>query len=64
MEVSKKVFSEAMGVSKAMVTKYVHKGLPLTPGGKVDLVVGRKWVRANIGRMPTLRGGRGPGAGR
>jgi phage terminase Nu1 subunit (DNA packaging protein) len=60
MEVSKKDFADAMGVSKAMVTKYVHKGLPVTPQGMVDLAPGREWVEANIDRLPSkARGKRG-----
>lgn len=66
MEVTKAQFAEAMGVSKAMVTKYVRKGLPLTPEGRIDLAAGRAWVEANIDRLPaSARGGRAArGAGK
>jgi phage terminase Nu1 subunit (DNA packaging protein) len=52
MEISKKDFADAMGVSKAMVTKYVRKGLPVTPHGAIDLASGREWVEKNIDRLP------------
>ncbi|TCT08304.1 hypothetical protein [Aquabacter spiritensis] len=51
--ISKKGFSELLGVSPGRVSQLIASGLPVEPNGRVHIERGKAWVKANID--PTRR---------
>ncbi len=50
--ISKAEAARRWGVSKAAITKYVHKGMPVLSDGKLDWAVASKWRKMYCGFEP------------
>lgn len=50
---SKKAFSELVGVTQGRVSQMVADGLPVEPNGRINVARGKEWMRQNID--PTRR---------
>jgi terminase small subunit / prophage DNA-packing protein len=45
---SKGAFAKAIGVTPGRVSQMIAKGLPVEPGGKIDVARGKLWINDNI----------------
>lgn len=46
--ISKKGFSELLGVSPGRVSQLIASGLPVEPNGRIHIERGKAWVKANV----------------
>jgi hypothetical protein len=46
--ISKKGFSELLGVSPGRVSQLIAAGLPVEPNGRIHIERGKAWVKANV----------------
>lgn len=45
---SKRGFSELIGVSPGRVSQMISDGLPVEPNGRIDIAKGKAWVASNV----------------
>lgn len=59
--ISKKGFSELIGVSPGRVSQLIAAGLPVEPNGRIHIERGKAWVKANVDPNRRRSTSAGPG---